>query len=147
MFTILNGGKDLQSKVKFSKFYLIFNMNPQIIERVDVQEVYFKISAFLEKTINASKGGAAAFKRGADGSYFNAYENINESFKLLEDAIASVDVNTDDHKVLKIGVNTDAQNWFLDDVNRYEWEPKTQYEPSQLIEFYEKMVADHPLIE
>ena len=25
MLTILNGGKDLQSKVKFSKFYIIFN--------------------------------------------------------------------------------------------------------------------------
>ena len=29
MLTILNGGKDLQSKVKFSKFYIIFNMRPE----------------------------------------------------------------------------------------------------------------------
>ena len=32
-------------------------------------------------------------------------------------------------------------------MNRYEWEPKTQFEPTQLIEFYEKMITDHPLIE
>ena len=35
----------------------------------------------------------------------------------------------------------------MEDVNRYEWEPKTQYEPAQLIDFYEKMINDHPLIE
>jgi len=44
--------------------------------------------------LSSSKGGIGAFKRGADGSLFNAFETINESFKLLEDAISSVDVNT-----------------------------------------------------
>lgn len=69
--------------------------------------------------------GLAGFKRGVDGSLFNAYDTINESFKLLEDAINSVNVNTDEKKFLKIGINTDAQNWFVDDLNKYEWEPKT----------------------
>ena len=90
--------------------------------------MYFKICAFIDKTLSSTKAGIAGFKKGADGTLFNAFENINESFKLLEDAISHVDVNTEDMKVLKIGVNTDAQNWFLDDLNRYEWEPKAQYD-------------------
>jgi len=122
-------------------------MQPATTETVDVQEVYFKICAFIDKTLSATKAGIAAFKKGADGTLFNAFENINESFKLLEDAINHADVNTEEVKVLKIGVNTDAQNWFLDDQNRYEWEPKAQYDTAQLIEFYEKMINDHPLLE
>ena len=87
-------------------------MQPAITETIDIQEVYFKICAFIDKTLSSTKAGLAGFKKGADGGLFNAFENINESFKLLEDAINHADVNTDETKVLKIGVNTDAQNWF-----------------------------------
>jgi len=49
----------------------------------------------------------AAFKRSNEGAFFNAYDNINESFKAIEDAIAAVGVNTDQRKYLKIGINTE----------------------------------------
>lgn len=108
MLTILNGGKELGSKVKFTKFYLIFDIKPQETDLFDIHEVYLKLCAAIEKTVSATKGGIAAFKRGPDGALYNAYDNINECFKLLEEAIASTGVNTDDRKYLKIGVNTDA---------------------------------------
>ena len=69
-----------------------------------------------------TKGGVAAFKRAADGSLFNAFDSINESFKLLEDAIAAAGVNTDEQRYLKIGVNTDAQSWYVEDLAKYEWD-------------------------
>lgn len=128
MFTVLNGGKDLQSKVKFSKFYLIFDMKASNTVDIDIHEVYLTICSFIEKTIAGSKAGMVSFKKGPDGTLFNAFESINESFKLLEDAIAHAGVNKDGENILKIGVNTDAQGWFLEDLNRYEWEPKTQYD-------------------
>ena len=79
-------------------------------------DIYYKLIAKIEEGVKATKAGLAGFKKGSpDGSYFNAFDNINESFKLLEDAIAAVGINTDDVKYLKIGVNADAQNWFVED--------------------------------
>ena len=73
---------------------------------------------------------------------------MNESFKLLEDSISAAGVNSDEVKYVTIGFNADAHNWFLDDQNKYEWDgPKTQFEIDGLIEFYEKLIADHPLLE
>jgi enolase len=93
MFNVLNGGKALGSKVKFSRFYLILDVSPEDTE-VDAMEIFLKIQAQLKKQIQAHKLGENGFKGGSpDGSYFNALENNNESFKFIEDAIAAVQVN------------------------------------------------------
>ena len=44
----------------------------------------------MRKQVSAHKLGENGFKPGADGSYFNAFENVNESFKFIEDAINAV---------------------------------------------------------
>jgi enolase len=44
MFEVLKGGKELGSKVKFSRFYLIINVAVQDADQVDVHEIYFKIN-------------------------------------------------------------------------------------------------------
>ena len=41
MFTVLNGGKALGSKVRFSKFYLIIDINQN--DELDPMEIYLKI--------------------------------------------------------------------------------------------------------
>lgn len=41
MFTVLNGGKALGSKVKFSKFFIIIDVTPN--DEVDPMEIYLKI--------------------------------------------------------------------------------------------------------
>ena len=152
MFTVLNGGKDLSSKIKFSKFFLIFKMNPG--ENFDAVATYYKICSAIEKGVSATKQGLAGFKKGSpDGSYFNAFDNIGECFKLLEDAITSVGpfkIGPEDEEIhpFKIGVSCDANNWFVEEANKYEWDgPKNQMDVDQLIEFYEKMCNDHPLLE
>lgn len=147
MFTILNGGKEFSSKVKFSKFYLILGMKPD--DDLDVMEIYYKVCAAIEKGVSSTKQGVAAFKKGApDGSYFNAFDNIGECFKLLEDAIASVGVNSEERHPLKIGLNCDSKNWYIEDLHKYEWDgPKNQFDDNQLIDFYDKMINDHPLLE
>lgn len=52
MISILNGGKESGSKIKFSKFYLIFDFtgidvqqgtNPEEPCPIDLHEVYFKL--------------------------------------------------------------------------------------------------------
>lgn len=149
MFTVLNGGKELNSKIKFSKFYLIFSFDHEDLPEVDIEQTYFKIQASIEKGVTSTKGGLAAFKRNpTDGSFFNAYDNINECFKLLEDAINATGVNTDAKKYLKIGINTDAQSWYVEDTKKYEWDgPKNPLDSDQLMDFYDKLVTDHPLLE
>jgi len=110
--------------------------------------VYLKVCIALEKAVASTKGGLAAFKRGADGAFFNAYDNIGECFKLLEDAIAHMGINTEARKFLKIGLNADAGSWFAEELGKYEWDgPKTAYDVDQLIDFYEKLITDHPLLE
>ena len=63
MLTILNGGKELGSKVKFSKFYIIIDIKPQDSAHIDIHEVYMKLCVAIEKGITSTKGGLAAFKR------------------------------------------------------------------------------------
>jgi enolase len=147
MFTILNGGKDAGSKVKFTKFFVILNMTVE--DEFDPVEIYFKLTAAIEKGVSATKAGLAAFKKGSpDGAYFNAYDNIGECFKMLEEAIASLGVNSEQRQPLKIGVSCDAQNWYIEDQAKYEWDgPKAQFDVNQLIEFYQKMCTEHPLLE
>ena len=43
IFNVLNGGKALSSKVKFSRFYLIIDVTPD--DEIEPMEVYFKIQA------------------------------------------------------------------------------------------------------
>jgi hypothetical protein len=55
MFTVLNGGKDLSSKIKFSKFFLILGMRPQDATDIEINEVYIKICQNIEKAVSATK--------------------------------------------------------------------------------------------
>lgn len=99
MFTVFNGGKALGSKVKFSRFYIIMNMKVQDVE-IDANDVYYKIATAMKKAITSHKLGEAGFKANQSGSYYNALDSINDSFKMLEDAINSTGLNTSERTVL-----------------------------------------------
>ncbi len=107
MFTILNGGKASGSKVKFSRFYVIMNLRVADVA-IDANLVYYKISAAIKKAIQSHKLGEAGFKANVSGSYYNALDTINDSFKMLEDAINSTGLNTNERKFLTIGINADS---------------------------------------
>lgn len=79
------------SKVKFSKVYLILDVTAQ--DEIEIMDVYLKIQAQIRKQVQTHKLGENGFKPGQDGSYFNALENANETFKFIEDAIQAVQVN------------------------------------------------------
>ena len=83
----------------------------------------------MEKSIAATKQGLSGFKRQPDGSFFNAFDNVNDSFKFMEDVINQMGVNTPESKKLKIGLNTDASSWYLEDLTKYEYDgPKMQFD-------------------
>ena len=66
----------------------------------------------------------------------------------MEDAIAAVGINTEETKYLKIGINADAHNWFVEEESKYDWDgPKNLMESEKVIDFYLKICTDHPLLE
>jgi hypothetical protein len=48
MFTAFNGGKALNSKVKFSRFYIIIDIQGDE-EDIDATELYYKMSTAVKK--------------------------------------------------------------------------------------------------
>lgn len=144
----MNGGKAIGSAVKFTKFYLIINAdaNPS----VNVPACYVKFVQALRKGMGSTKGGEAAFKLSPDGSYFNAFASIGDSFKAIEEAISQSGANSEDSKVFTIGINCDGDSIFNKDPkdpNKYEIEgQKGQATKEQLADFYIKQVTDHPLV-
>jgi len=146
MFTVFNGGKALNSKVKFSRFYIIIDIQGDE-EDVDATELYFKISGAVKKGVQTHKLGENGFKPNASGAYFNAHDSHNETFKLLEDAIASLNVNTAERKYISIGINVDSESYYLADQSKYDIDgPKNLYDSNMLSDWIVKLSTDHPLL-
>jgi enolase len=115
MFTLFNGGKALGSKVKFAKFYLIMNYSMEdLAEGKDILQIYYKVAAAIKKSLSSHKLGENGFKPNASGSWFNAHENHNETFKLIEDAITQSGANAT-NQILSIGISVDPDQFFLPD--------------------------------
>ena len=60
-----------------------------------------------------------------EGSYFNAFATINETFKAIEDAITASGANNDGRKLFRIGINCEGESYFNKDPkdpNKYEVE-------------------------
>lgn len=143
MFTILNGGKSVSSKVKFSKIYLILGA----AKGISIIDTFLKIQKAITTTITSSKVGLNGFKQGADGSFFNACENINEALKMIEDAINGAGCNSDQQMVASVGINCESDSFYNPDQNKYDMEgPKNLFDPNQMSDWYIKLLKDHPLI-
>lgn len=86
LINLFSGGKASGSSVRFSRFYLIVDgyANPDC----KVYAAYAKFIQALRKSFASVKGGEAVFKIGPEGSFFNAFSSIAETFKQIEDAIS-----------------------------------------------------------
>lgn len=114
---------------------------------LDANIVYYKIAAAIKKAITSHKAGEAGFKANASGSYFNALDSVNDSFKMLEDAISSTGLNTNERKVLQIGINADSQSSFIEESSKYDIEgPKNLFDQTMLADWFTKLAQDHPLL-
>lgn len=52
IFTLFNGGKASGSKVKFAKFFLIFDYSLETLSNgVDALAVYYKVAAAIKKSV------------------------------------------------------------------------------------------------
>ena len=147
MFTLFNGGKALGSKVKIAKFYLILNYELQDVqEGGDALSIYHKVVAGIKKGLSTHKLGENGFKPTPGGQYFNAHENHNETFKIIEDAINQSGANTSS-QVLSIGISVDPDQFYDANTDKYEVEgPKNLFDLKMLIAWLQKLINDHPLL-
>ena len=91
LVNLLSGGKAADSQVKFGNFYLI--VDGQMGTDVNIPACYRNFLTHLKSKFTTGKGGDSAFKILADGSYVNAYTTIADSFKFIEESIATACVN------------------------------------------------------
>ena len=114
---------------------------------IDANLVHFKVAQAVKKGITSHKLGETGFKANVSGSYFNALDSVNDTFKFLEDAINSTGLNTPERKYLTIGINANGQDSFLEEQNRYDMEgPKNLFDQGMLADYFLKMSNDHPLL-
>ena len=85
MVNLLSGGKPVNSGVKFANFYLLIDGN--LNAEINVAQAFKSFLAQMRSKFTTGKGGDSAFKCLPDGSYFNAYPSITDSFKFIEEAV------------------------------------------------------------
>lgn len=143
MIPLLYGGKQVNSKVKFARFFLYETRN----ERFEPQQQFEackKLYDTLRRLIVSGKGGEAALKIYGCGFIPNS-DLINDCIKLLEDTVhQSGFVIGDDYM---IAIDCNADDYHNRETNKYEMEgQKNPPDANQLMEFYLKMLNDKPSI-
>ncbi len=79
-----------------------------------------------------------------EGSFYPPSDKLEDILKLLEGVIKEVDIPD----VLKLGIDCNANNYYVESEKTYEMDGfKKNPDSKQLIEFYVKLLNDHPLIE
>lgn len=142
-FSIFKTGKTMNSKVKFERFMLIIN-NEKKMDEPTLIDLINKIYASLRKVLTAGKAGENGMRLNNEGSFFPPSDNLNDILKLLENVIAEVNVPD----TITIGIDCNANNYYVESEKAYEMDGfKKNPDSKQLIEFYIKLLNDHPLIE
>lgn len=86
MVNILTGGKTVASPVKFANFYLIIDGNA-VHETINIISCFKTFLAHIRSKFTVGKGGDTAFKTLPDGSFFNGFASIVDSFKIIEEGL------------------------------------------------------------
>ena len=108
MVSCLQGGKAVGSKCKVSKYYI---MAKQVSDPSLLQSALQAV----RKAIVGGKGGEAALKLSADGTFMCPLDTINDNLKIVEDAISAA--NAKEH--LSIGLSWAADSLFNADTKKY----------------------------
>ncbi len=142
-FSIFKTGKTMNSKVKFERFMILIN-NQNKMDKTTLIDIVNKIYASLRKVLTAGKAGENGMRLNNEGSFYPPSDNLNDILKLLEGVINEVGVPD----ALKIGIDCNANNYYVGADKTYEMDGfKKNPDSNQLIEFYLKLLSDHPLIE
>ncbi|MCQ2819883.1 MAG: hypothetical protein MJ252_21675 [archaeon] len=142
-FSIFKTGKTMNSKVKFERFMVIID-NKNNLDQNTLIDIVNKFYASLRKVLTAGKAGENGMRLNNEGSFYPPSDKLEDILKLLEGVIKEVDIPD----VLKLGIDCNANNYYVESEKTYEMDGfKKNPDSKQLIEFYVKLLNDHPLIE
>ena len=141
-FNLFKTGKTMNSKVKFEHFILIIN-NQTKMEPEFLYTLINKIYAAIRKFLTQGKAGENGLRLNPEGSFYPPTDALNDILKLIENIIAEVN----EKDILSIGIDCNADNYYSESNKTYEMDGfKKPPDTDQLIDFYVKLITDHPLI-
>lgn len=138
MVTCLRGGKAYNSKVKFARFGLIYEPELGVSEITKDMNALYRL---VRKQLASGKQGEAGLKP-VSGSFICTMDTINDALKVLEEAVKVSKLEN-----VRIFICCNASDVYNETTSKYEMEgAKGQYESPQMVDYYIKLLNDHPLI-
>ena len=143
-FSLFKTGKNAGSKVKFERFILFINNNQHKLSKDTLVDIVNKIYVSLRKALTSGKAGENGMRVNNEGSYFPPQDTLNDILKLIETIITEVNAPED---ALYIGIDCNANNYYNEQSKTYDIEgAKKAPDTDQTIDYYVKLVTEHPLI-
>lgn len=139
MLNIINGGVHAGNKLDFQEFMIVpagFSSFRDAIKAA--VEVYFDLKKILKE-----KYGPQAINVGDEGGYAPPIEKVRDALDILIQAIKAA--GYDPWNQVVIALDVASSQFYREDKGVYVLEG-SEYTRDQLIEFYEKLVNEYPIV-
>lgn len=137
MMNILNGGAHADNMLDFQEF-MIIPQNKDFKERIRVgAEIFHNLKKVLKQNgYNTSVGDEGGFA-----------PNLSSNEEALDYIIEAISISGYKPFVdVKLGLDVAASEFYNKDTNLYEFSNGNKMNSSQLIEYYEKLVNNYPIV-
>lgn len=140
LVNILNGGKHAGGKLKIQEFMIVPRSDIAFKEQLRyVAEVYHCLGGILTKA-----KGKSSKNVGDEGGFAPALETPDEALSFIEEAIKSAGFKVGED--IKLALDCAASEFYDAESKKYEIIEGKFVTSDELVEFYEKLVADHPAL-
>ncbi|WP_448577743.1 phosphopyruvate hydratase [Thermosphaera sp.] len=139
MLNIINGGVHAGNKLDFQEFMIVPAGFTSFREAIKAAvEVYFDLKKILKE-----RYGPQAINVGDEGGYAPPIEKVRDALDILIQAIKAV--GYDPWNQVVIALDVASSQFYREDKGVYVLEG-SEYTRDQLIEFYEKLVSEYPIV-
>jgi len=138
MVNILNGGKHAGGRLKIQEFMIIPRSDIEFKEALrHVTEVYHALGTLL-----AAEKGVSSRNVGDEGGYAPALETPDEALTYIERAIEKAGYTVGED--IFLAIDAAASEFYDKETGKYEVIENKFLTSDEMIDFYEKMINDHP---
>ncbi len=139
MLNIINGGVHAGNKLDFQEFMIVPAGFTSFREAIKAAvEVYFDLKKILKE-----RYGPQAINVGDEGGYAPPIEKVRDALDILIQAIKAA--GYDPWNQVVIALDVASSQFYREDKGVYVLEG-SEYTRDQLIEFYEKLVSEYPIV-
>lgn len=138
LLNIINGGKHSENGLELQEFMIVPDGFQSFAEKIQASG---KVIDALKKILEEKKYST---ELGDEGGFAPVLTSNEEAIELIENAIKNAGYSFDD---IKIGIDVAASSFFEDGFYKIKTaEEKENLNSDQMISWYEKIVAEHPII-